>query len=1076
VPHSRLKGLVSSFILAAAIAAAAHGQTANVTVDTTAPVRQVDEKVFGLNTAVWDGAVYSDPQTVTDLQEIGARFLRYPGGSSSDDFHWQTNTAALEGGNAGANTFDTFAASALSTGAQVVITANYGTGTPQEAAAWVAYSKSKSYGFEYWEVGNECYGTWEDDTQALPHDPYTYATRAVQYIQQMKAADPTIKVGVVAVTGEDSNSNGYSAHPATNPRTNVAHNGWTPVMLATMESLGVLPDYLIYHRYEQNPGSESDTNLLQAALTWPQDAASLRQLLTDYLGASGAGVQLLVTENNSVNTGPGKQTVSVVNGLYMADSIANVMQTEFNSLAWWALYNGPGTTYNNGSSTVSVNLSASLYGWREYGDYGVENGSGGSLDPTSHDRYPTFYVMKLLSNFARGGDTVVKATSDNTLLSTYAVHRQDDSLTLLVINKSPSETYNANIAVKGYTPQANAKVYSYGIPQDDYSEEVAGSPSTSGVSSSWENSMDGWVNQSGPDVAASNYGLDAPFAYSIGYSITTGVTNGIYSLACTTTASGLGDHAVIQNSTAAMGTALSTASSVSFNVYPAMTASGGTAQVSIYINGINIPYAEITPVNLVLNQENSVTFSLTPAQRAGILASLGTGDWFQIGININASNPLTVYFDNFQVTPIVTPTPTPTPTPITGAATSPDIAVSTISNAAATFTAIFAPYSATVISLTKTAAAPAFASQPSSQTVASGSTVVFSAPATGEPLPTYQWFLNGTAIPSANNPTLVIGGVTSANAGSYTCSVANESGALTSNAAVLNVIITSNPGRLINISSRAIVETGGNILIAGFVVQGGGSKSLILRGVGPTLGTFGVSGTLAAPVLSFYDAANPANLITQDSGWQNPPSVPAGPWSGKATPLDASLADFTQVGAFALTAGSADSAIRITVPAGGYTSEIAGTSNGTGVALAEVYDADTGSPSTQLVNISSRAFVGTGGNILIAGFVVSGSTSQTVLIRASGPALAAFGVPGTLPDPQLKLYDINQNLITSNFGWGGKTELVSAAASAGAFPWSNPLSNDSAILITLPPGEYTAQASGASGDTGVALVEVYAVR
>jgi hypothetical protein len=153
----------------------------------------------------------------------------------------------------------------------------------------------------------------------------------------------------------------------------------------------------------------------------------------------------------------------------------------------------------------------------------------------------------------------------------------------------------------------------------------------------------------------------------------------------------------------------------------------------------------------------------------------------------------------------------------------------------------------------------------------------------------------------------------------------------------------------------------------------------------------------------------------------------------------------------------------------------AGTTTGTGVVLAEVYDADTGIPAAQIVNLSSRAFVGTGSNILIAGFVIAGSTSQTVLIRASGPALEAFGVSGTIPDPQLLLFDSNQNLVASDSGWGGSLQIAAAASAAGAFAWKVPSSDDSAVLITLPPGNYTAQVSGASGDTGVALVEIYAL-
>jgi hypothetical protein len=154
------------------------------------------------------------------------------------------------------------------------------------------------------------------------------------------------------------------------------------------------------------------------------------------------------------------------------------------------------------------------------------------------------------------------------------------------------------------------------------------------------------------------------------------------------------------------------------------------------------------------------------------------------------------------------------------------------------------------------------------------------------------------------------------------------------------------------------------------------------------------------------------------------------------------------------------------------------------VALVEVYDATPlgsyTSTSPRLINISARAQVGTGGNLLIAGFVIGGTTSKTVLIRASGPALAAFGLSGTLPDPALQLFQANANgtstLVRSDTGWGGDPTIASAAAGVGAFSWGSAATPDSAILITLPPGTYTAEISGANGDTGLALVEVYDVQ
>jgi alpha-L-arabinofuranosidase len=434
----------------------------NVTVNAADTVRTVDARHFGLNTAVWDSLL--DTSVTTGLLTgMGVGSLRFPGGSLSDDYHWATNTTD-------SNTwtwpvsFDQFAQIATAIGAQVFVTADYGSGTPSEAAAWVTESNvTNHYGFKYWEIGNEEYGSWETDNNSVPHDPYTYAVRFQQYYTQMKAVDPTIKIGAVSIPGEDSYANNTN-HPVVNPVTGVTHNGWTPVILATMKSLGVTPDFLIYHQYPQNPGGESDQGLLASTGEWSSDAADLRMQLNDYLGTTvAAGVELDNTENNSVSSGPGKQTTSLVNGLFMADSICAAMNTEFNAVTWWDLRNGQETGNNN---------SASLYGWRQYGDYGVVDSAN---PPGPADTYPTYYVERLLQHFARGGDRLVSATSDYPLLNVCAAQRTSGGLTLLVVNNSSTDALNANITIDGVSPGSGGTLYSYGIPQDDAAETGVGS-------------------------------------------------------------------------------------------------------------------------------------------------------------------------------------------------------------------------------------------------------------------------------------------------------------------------------------------------------------------------------------------------------------------------------------------------------------------------------------------------------------------------------------------------------------------------------------------------------------------------
>jgi alpha-L-arabinofuranosidase len=434
----------------------------NVSIDGKKKVREVDARLFGLNTAIWDG-VFNTVTTAILLNEADNQALRFPGGSASDEYHWQTNMSEGQTFQWATN-FDAFANIAKATQAQVFITVNYGTGTPQEAADWVRYAnKTKKLGFQYWEIGNENYGTWEADNNVRPNDPVTYATRVKEYARQMKAVDHSIQIGVVLVADEDSNAN-YTDETVTNPRTGVTHNGWTAVMLATFKQLKYTPDFVIYHRYEQGPGGENDAFLLNSSKTWGNNAASIRQMLNDYLGKDARKVEITCTENNSVYSNPGKQTTSLVNGLFMADSLGNIMKTEFNSFFWWDLRNGQEGGNNN---------SDSLYGWRKYGDYGIVN----SADPAGPaDRYPTFYVYKLLKNYARGGEKVVTASSDYNGLGAYAVRdHHTKTLNLLLINKHPTAALNVSVQVANFKVGQQAEVYTYGIPQDEAARTGTGS-------------------------------------------------------------------------------------------------------------------------------------------------------------------------------------------------------------------------------------------------------------------------------------------------------------------------------------------------------------------------------------------------------------------------------------------------------------------------------------------------------------------------------------------------------------------------------------------------------------------------
>jgi hypothetical protein len=266
-------------------------------------------------------------------------------------------------------------------------------------------------------------------------------------------------------------------------------------------------------------------------------------------------------------------------------------------------------------------------------------------------------------------------------------------------------------------------------------------------------------------------------------------------------------------------------------------------------------------------------------------------------------------------------------------------------------------------------------------------------------------------------------------------------------------------GRLINLSVRTMAGADANTLIVGFVVSGAGGRSLLVRGVGPTLANFNVDGVLADPRITLFSGAS--QMAMNDD------------WS-QATNAATISATSSSVGAFPLQVGSRDSAWLNMVATGGYTVQVAGAGGSTGVALMEAYDAG-GGISARLANVSARSAVGTGAGILIAGFVVHEGACR-ILVRAVGPGLAPFNVPGALGDPQLQIFRDTQ-LVAENNDWGAAANagvLAATGQSVGAFALPAG-SRDAVLLVTLTPGAYTAQVSGVNGTTGVALVEVYEV-
>ena len=254
------------------------------------------------------------------------------------------------------------------------------------------------------------------------------------------------------------------------------------------------------------------------------------------------------------------------------------------------------------------------------------------------------------------------------------------------------------------------------------------------------------------------------------------------------------------------------------------------------------------------------------------------------------------------------------------------------------------------------------------------------------------------------------------------------------------------PVTLANISTRAFVQTGDNVMIGGFIVTGTGAKKVIIRAIGPSLSNFGITNPLQNPTLELHDGSG---VIATNDNW------------GDAT----NHQDISNSGL--APSNSLESAILTTLNPGAYTAIVRGVSNGTGIALVECYDLDR-TVGSKLGNISARSLVLTGDNIMIGGFIVTGPDSDNVIVRAIGPSLSGLGVANAMQDPMLELHDGNGVTIATNDNW--KDTQQAQIQAAGVAP-----SNDaeSAIVQTLAPGGYTAIVRGKNNTTGVALIEVY---
>ena len=480
LPRRRGKGFISVALLCVLVAAlaminplgatsASAATSAQVTINAGQSLGTLSGISKGLNTAVWDGNLL-DSAAATAIKNAGIGMLRYPGGSTSDVYHWQSNTNAPgQGTDSSGDTFDAYMSMVQSVGAQPLITVDYGAGTPTEAAGWVQYankggagyngpvptyaggsSSGHMYGVKYWEIGNEVYGdgtyggSWEYNNNA--HTSATYATNVASYSKAMKAVDPSIKIGAV-LTAPGNWPDGITNSASPQP--------WNQTVLSTAcASI----DFAIVHWYPQNPGNESDATLLSDPSQIAGMISGVRSELSQYCGSHASAVQILVTETNSVSSNPGKQTVSVVNALYETDDYMSWLENGVTNVDWWTLHN----------NAVAGNTSSSLYGNTQYGDYGVlSNGTcttstSGICEPAANTPFPAYYGLQMLNYLGKAGDTMISSSSNQKLIATHAVKQANGDLAVLLINKDPSNSYTVSFALNGYTAGLGGMMYTYG--------------------------------------------------------------------------------------------------------------------------------------------------------------------------------------------------------------------------------------------------------------------------------------------------------------------------------------------------------------------------------------------------------------------------------------------------------------------------------------------------------------------------------------------------------------------------------------------------------------------------------------
>lgn len=410
----------------------------------------VTDQLVGMNLAVWFDIVGNDTSVVTAFQNAGIKAVRWPGGSDSDLYHWSTNTACNGAYTDPNDTFVNFVNDiVVPAKLDLALTADYGSdtactgpGQASEAAAWVSAALTDGVTVSHMTVGNEEYGSWEEDMHspaANQHNPTVYASEVVGssgFYQSIKAASPNTLVGVVV---DADNTSG----------------GWDSTVLANAKGSY---DFVEYHFYPQGPGAESDTFLTQqAAQVLTQNINIVKQELT---AAGAANTPIYVGEMGSVYSNPGKQSWSITQGLFAGQDLGEMMNAGVSRATWWIGFGNCNGT--NG------NLSSSLYGWQAFGAYNVFSDGSEDTNPACPNAgpigtmSPTAVAFQLFSNVAVNGEHVLtpSVTGDTTDVRAYAAtHSGGTALFFFNLNETTSQT--VQLTVTGQAASTDVKEYTY---------------------------------------------------------------------------------------------------------------------------------------------------------------------------------------------------------------------------------------------------------------------------------------------------------------------------------------------------------------------------------------------------------------------------------------------------------------------------------------------------------------------------------------------------------------------------------------------------------------------------------------